>query len=447
LILKLKRINIVILIGIFCLISILIIQVNWIKKSIQIQQTNIEIHEKKDSLFIKQFTERVHIALTNVLEEITTYQKEPIQTYGAVKQVQTNYYTVDINEELQPYYLESLLKKAFYEEQIFQNFQYSIYDCFSDSIIYGRAIKYSKDSLYSYSVLNQNIDKTPLKWKKDGHYFTVYFPNISERTLLKNSEKYTPWLFVIPITIIVILFFGYSLTIINKQKRLDEIKNDFINNMTHELKTPISTISLSSEMLLKSDLTKDPDKLKRYAGIIYKENKRLEDQVNSVLNVAKLEKEKLVLNYSSFDIHELIEEAKDTFDYNQLEQSGNIELNLEASEHKIKADVVHITNVIYNLLDNAIKYSENNPRIKITTYNKGYYIVLVFKDQGIGISSENLKNIFDKFYRVPTGNLHNVKGFGLGLYYVKLIIEEHKGTIDVESTLNRGTTFTIKLPL
>jgi len=269
LILKLKRINIVILIGIFCLISILLIQVNWIKKSIQIQQTNIEIHEKKDSLFIKQFTERVHIALTNVLEEITTYQKEPIQTYGAVKQVQTNYYTVDINEELQPYYLESLLKKAFYEEQIFQNFQYSIYDCFSDSIIYGRAIKYSKDSLYSYSVLNQNIDKTPLKWKKDGHYFTVYFPNISERTLLKNSEKYTPWLFVIPITIIVILFFGYSLTIINKQKRLDEIKNDFINNMTHELKTPISTISLSSEMLLKSDLTKDPDKLKRYAGIIH----------------------------------------------------------------------------------------------------------------------------------------------------------------------------------
>ena len=423
------------------------IQVNWIKKSIQIQQTNIEIHEKKDSLFIKKFTEKVHLALSNVLEEITTYQNESTRTYGAVKQVQTNYYTVDINEELQPYYLESLLTKAFYDEQIFQDFQYSIYDCFSDSIIYSRAIKFTKDSLYSYSSSNQNIDKTPLKWKRDGHYFSVYFNDISEKTLLKDAEKYNPWLFVVPITIIVILFFGYSLTIINKQKRLDEIKNDFINNMTHELKTPISTISLSSEMLLKSDLTNDPEKLKRYAGIIYKENKRLEDQVNSVLNVAKLEKEKLVLNFTSFDIHELIEEAKDTFDFNQLEQSGNIELNLEATEHVVKADIVHITNVIYNLLDNAIKYSENNPAIKIKTFNKGNYIILEFKDQGIGISSENLKNIFDKFYRVPTGNLHNVKGFGLGLYYVKLIIEEHNGTIDVESSINKGTIFTIKLPL
>lgn len=444
---RLKKINLVILLGILCLLSILLIQVNWIKKSIAIQQTNIEIHEKKDSLFLKQFTEKSHIALSNVLEEITKYQKEPTQTYGAIKQVQTNYYTVDINEELQPYYLEFLLKKNFYEEQIFQNFQYSIYDCFSDSIVYGRAIKYTKDSLYSYSANNKSLNQKPLEWKKDGHYFTVYFPDVTERTLLNPTEKYTPWLFVLPIAFIVILFFGYTLSVINKQKRLDTIKNDFINNMTHELKTPISTISLSSEMLLNSDLTNDPEKLKRYAGIIYKENKRLEDQVNSVLNVAKLEKEKLVLNITEFDIHELIEDAKETFTYNQLEQTGNIELKLDAKKSIIKGDIVHITNVIYNLLDNAIKYSKENPTIEVETKIIGNKFLLKVKDNGIGISSENVKNIFDKFYRVPTGNLHNVKGFGLGLYYVKLIIEEHKGTIEVVSSINKGTTFSINLPI
>jgi len=444
--LKLKKINLVILIGILSLISILLIQVNWIKKSLRIQQTNIEINEKKDSLFLKQFTEKTHIALTNVLEEITKYQKGSIQSYGAVKQIQTNYYTVDINEDLQPYYLESLLKKAFYEEQIFQDFQYSIYDCFSDSIVYGKAIKFTKDSLYSQEEKKIGIANTPLEWKKDGHYFTVFFPNISETITLKNTEKYTPWIFVIPITIIVILFFGYSVTIINKQKRLDEIKNDFINNMTHELKTPISTIGLSSNMLLKTDLSKDPEKLKRYAGIIHKENKRLEAQVNNVLNLAKLEKEKITLDVSSFDLHELIEEAKDTFIHNQLEKHGSISLLLNAKNHVINGDKVHITNVIYNLLDNAIKYSSEHPIIEITTKNKENSIIVSVKDNGIGITAENIKSVFDKFYRVPTGNLHNVKGFGLGLHYVKTVIEEHNGTINIESKINNGSIFTINLP-
>jgi two-component system, OmpR family, phosphate regulon sensor histidine kinase PhoR len=430
------------------LISILLIQVNWIKKSLRIQQTNIEINEKKDSLFLKQFTERTHIALSNVLEEITKYQNGSIQSYGAVKQIQTNYYTVDINEDLQPYYLESLLKKAFYEEQIFQDFQYSIYDCFSDSIVYGKAIKFTKDSLYSQEEKKVGITNTPLEWKKDGHYFTVFFPNVSETITLKNTEKYTPWVFVIPITIIVILFFGYSVTIINKQKRLDEIKNDFINNMTHELKTPISTIGLSSNMLLKTDLSKDPEKLKRYATIINKENKRLEVQVNSVLSVAKLEQDKLSLSFSTIDMHSIIREAKNTFDFNQLENKGEIELNLKATSSLFYGDIVHLTNVIYNLLDNAIKYSKpDRTLICVTTENTNNSIKIKIEDQGIGIAPENIRSVFDKFYRVPTGNIHNVKGFGLGLYYVKLIVEYHKGSITVESELNKGTIFTITFPL
>jgi two-component system phosphate regulon sensor histidine kinase PhoR len=242
------------------------------------------------------------------------------------------------------------------------------------------------------------------------------------------------------------LFFGYTITVILRQKRLSEVKNDFINNMTHELKTPISTISLSSEMILKGDFSKDEEKLKRYATIIYKENKRLENQVERVLNVAKLDQEQLVLKKETVDLHELLEEAKDNFLFNQLEQGGEIVLQLEASPCSIYADMVHITNVVYNLLDNAIKYCDKIPAINVHTTTEKEGVSIRFEDNGLGIKREDIKLIFDKFYRVPTGNIHNVKGFGLGLFYVKLIIEAHHGKIQVKSKLGEGTTFSIWLP-
>ncbi len=236
------------------------------------------------------------------------------------------------------------------------------------------------------------------------------------------------------------------MAVILRQKRLSEIKTDFINNMTHELKTPIATIALSSEMLLRNDFSNDEEKLKRYAGIIHKENKRLETQVERVLNVAKLDKEHLVLSKELMDIHELLEEAQENINFNQSEQGVKVELNLNAESGAINADPVHITNVIYNLLDNAVKYCEIIPEIKVSTRTDKKGIVIEFTDNGIGMKREELKLIFDKFYRIPTGNLHNVKGFGLGLYYVRLIIQEHGGTIDVKSQVGKGTTFTIWLP-
>ena len=441
-----KKINIVIILGILSLGSILLIQVVWIKKSIAIQHTNIAIHQKEDSLNLKQFSEDTHIALSKVLEEITKHNKQPTDTYGAVKQLRTNYFTVDIDEELHPYYLESLLKHALYDEHVMQDFQYGIYDCFTDSIVFGNLIKHTKDNHYYSSDTLLNVSSEQLKWKNDGHYFTVYFPNIEANISNVNPESYSPWLFVVAIIIVVLFFFGYTITVIAKQKRLSEVKTDFINNMTHELKTPISTISLSSEMILKSDFSNDPERLKRYAGIIFKENKRLENQVERVLNVAKLDKQKLILQKTNLDLHQLIIEAKETFEFNQLEHEGKITLELNAINPIVFADQVHITNVVYNLLDNAIKYCKNTPEIIIrsTTEKKG--ISIEFEDNGLGIKKDDIRFIFDKFYRVPTGNLHNVKGFGLGLFYVKMIIEEHGGTIKVKSELGKGTTFYIWLP-
>jgi two-component system phosphate regulon sensor histidine kinase PhoR len=217
--------------------------------------------------------------------------------------------------------------------------------------------------------------------------------------------------------------------------------------MTHELKTPISTIGLSSEMLMRPDNLTDVNKIQRYASIIYKENKRLENQVEKVLNVAKLDREQVVLKNETIDIHEILKDVKENFEFSQEINGGKIKLVSEADNHIINGDLVHITNVFFNLIDNATKYCENEPEIAIKTKSDKKYLVVEITDNGIGISKENLQHIFEKFYRVPTGNLHNVKGFGLGLYYVKLIIEAHKGKIEVSSAPNTGTTFSCYLPI
>ena len=217
--------------------------------------------------------------------------------------------------------------------------------------------------------------------------------------------------------------------------------------MTHELKTPISTISLSSELLLRMDEENNIEKVRRYAGIIYKENKRLENQVERVLNVAKLDKDKVVLNKENFNIHELLDEVKENFEFNHSEAGGEIELQKNATNFSIQVDPVHITNVVYNLLDNAVKYCSEKPKIQIITRNEKSGLSLEITDNGLGMKREHSKLIFDKFYRVPTGNIHNVKGFGLGFYYVKLIVEAHQGKIDVKSSVGKGTTFVLWFPL
>ncbi|MFN5911105.1 MAG: sensor histidine kinase [Bacteroidota bacterium] len=442
-----RTINAVVILGILSLASIMFIQFIWIRKTIAIQQKNVSIQKREDSLNLAQFHENVNLALRNILQDISLDKGDSSDLYDAVKQVSNDSYTVDINEELHPFYLENLLKREFYAQNIRQDFQYGIYDCFTDSIVFGNLIKYKDDTVYV-----QKTDTVPeqtyanLKWKNDGHYFTVFFPTINNTDLKAEEDTMSPYLYVTLIIVLILVFFGYSLNIIIRQKRLSEIKTDFINNMTHELKTPISTIGLSSEMLMRDDFSQEPDKLKRYAGIIYKENKRLEHQVERVLNVAKLDKEQLVLKKENIDLHELLQEAKENFEINQLEQGGTIELKLEAENGTLEADSVHITNVVYNLLDNAVKYCDKVPHVTLSTRDDRKGILFEITDNGIGIRKEDQKMIFDKFYRVPTGNLHNVKGFGLGLYYVKLIIEAHSGKLEVKSTPGKGTTFTIILP-
>ena len=438
--------NTLILFGVLSIASILVVQLVWVRKTMELQDINIAIQEKEDSLNIKEFSEQSHVALRNVLEQINTNLADSSELYGAVKQIRSNRFMVDINEELQPFYLETLLKKSFYAQNINQNFVYGIYDCFTDSIVYGNLIKFSKDSLYEPSSKNQEgITSENVTIKNDGHYFTVFFPNIRAEPIVP-VKFISPWIYIGIIVLLVAFFFMYSLVIIFRQKKLSEVKNDFINNMTHELKTPISTISLSSEMLLQGGQT-SADKVKKYAGIIYDENKRLEQQVERVLNVAKLDKNELVLNKEKVDLRELLTQLKENFEAFQTEKTSQLKLNLSTTSHILLADRVHLTNVFYNLMDNAVKYSEEDIQISIKTEVSPQYISIDFSDKGIGISKDHQKAIFDKFFRVPTGNVHNVKGFGLGLYYVQLIVAGHNGKISVKSNIGEGTTFTLRFPL
>jgi len=445
---KRKQVNTVVILGLISLVSILFIQIAWIRKTLDVQRNDIEIQKKEELLNMRDFSDRTHIALRNTLEIIEGDDNAAVKFYGAVKQVRPNYFVVDIAEEIQPYYLETILKREFDNQSLNEDFIYGIYDCFSDSIVFGSRLHYSKSDGYQTEKGDEKPETSEkLAWKSDGHYFTVLFPDVKKKPINNVNLSSSPWWYMAFIIIVILVFFAFAINVILKQKRLSEIKNDFINNMTHELKTPISTIGLSSELLLRGDFSESPDKLKRYAEIIFKENKRLEDQVERVLNVAKLDKDKLTLKKSSINMHELLLDAKDSFDINQTVTGGHITLELNADKHCISADSVHINNVVYNLLDNAVKYCEKTPEVVIQTENDEEFFYLTISDNGIGIKRENQKLIFDKFYRVPTGNLHNVKGFGLGLFYVKLIVEEHNGTISVKSAPGKGTSFCIKLPL
>jgi two-component system phosphate regulon sensor histidine kinase PhoR len=276
------------------------------------------------------------------------------------------------------------------------------------------------------------------------NYLFVYFPEQHAEQLKAISNFVLPSLIL---TIIIIGIFVFTLQIILRQKKLSQIKNDFINNMTHELKTPISTISLASQMLKDNSLVHSTSTIDHISGVIFDESKRLSSQVEKVLQMAVFNEGKLKLKFTAIDLNQIISQAASNFEIRLTNSNGTLETSILAENPVINGDEVHITNVIFNLLDNAEKYSKEIPKIEILTENKGSWVIVQIRDYGIGISKENLNQIFERFYRIPTGNVHNVKGFGLGLSYVKRIVEEHHGKIKVESTVGKGTKFRIYFPV
>lgn len=250
-------------------------------------------------------------------------------------------------------------------------------------------------------------------------------------------------------TLFIMAAFYLTVRTMLRQKKVSEIKNDFINNMTHEFKTPIATISLAVDALRNEKVQKDVSKLSYFSSIIKEENQRMNRQVETILKSALMDRQEVQLNLKPLHIHQIINDVADNFILRLHEKQGNLELQLDATQDLIEGDEVHISNLVNNLMDNAVKYSKDNvpPRICVHTSSNEKYFIIRIEDNGIGMSRETVKRIFEKFYRAHTGNIHNVKGFGLGLSYVKNVVQGHEGHIKAESTLGKGSCFTIELPL
>lgn len=404
------------------IVGITITQGYWVRRAFDL---------KKD-----EFERNVTTALLNVAQQIYSFSESSPPSNNPVKQLSTNYFVVMVNSQIDATLLEFMLRTEFDKRKIQADFEYGIYDCANEKMMYG-----------NYVPINEANSKTALtkklpNWNTQGYYFGVQFPNREAQILNQMGI----WSFSSVVLLVVIVFFGYTLFVILKQKRLSEIQKDFINNMTHEFKTPIATIALSTEVLKSPDIIRQPERLLNYTTIIENENKRLKQHVERVLQMAKLDKESIELKKESVNLHDVVQEVARGMGTALQEKKIQLDLSLIAVEPVVSADRLHITNVVYNLLDNAIKYSAENPKVWISVKEAKKTMVLEVRDNGIGVKEEDQKRIFEKFYRVPTGNVHNVKGFGLGLNYVKQIVEAHRGKITLKSHLGEGCTFRIYFP-
>jgi two-component system phosphate regulon sensor histidine kinase PhoR len=348
-------------------------------------------------------------------------------------------------------FIDSLLKKEVLKLGEHQEYHYGIFSDHDSGFVVI-------DNKFTVSIMTKNLSNSGLK---KGLYNTPYTEHIFKRGdpgagrlfLYLPYRNEIIWKSLIPAAVGSILFtslilacFAYTIYIIQRQKKISDMKNDFINNMTHEFKTPIATISLASDSINNPSIITNPDKVQRFTKIIRQENTRMLGQVEKVLQLAQLEKKDLQLKFSDINIHELLHSISEHVNLQIKSKRGNLQLNLDASDPVIEGDITHISNILYNLLDNANKYTPDSPFIKVTTRNVHHGVEISIEDNGIGISRENQKYIFEKFYRVSTGNLHDVKGFGLGLSYVKVMVDAHQGQIQVKSTLGKGSTFQLYFP-
>lgn len=335
-------------------------------------------------------------------------------------------------------YLEQLIKEALSDANISNSFDFALYNAYTAHFIVEPALTGKEEILQSEYVFRLKANDKFIA----PHYLIIYFPE--ERSIFFQRMG-TMMLLIVSFILIIMIITGITLGSLYRQKRIADVKNDFINNMTHEFKTPISTISLACEAMSDPSIN-DMDVKIAYVSIIQDENNRLKKMVENILQLAQLNKGQLRMNIERFDVHELINKIINSISLQVANNQGHINSNLNAGEAHIFGDRSHIENIISNLIENAIKYSPENPEIEVRTHNEGKMLIIEIEDHGVGISGKNCKRIFQDFYRVSKGNIHDTKGYGLGLGYVKKIVSLHNGNINVKSELGKGSTFIVSLP-
>lgn len=419
-----SHIIIIILFASISLVGLTITQLFWVWNAVDLSE--------------KQHDHRIDLALEEVIDELVA-ANDPDIVFSERPVMKSTCEEITFFSVIDTVLLSQLLSKYIDYHRLDDDYEYAIVKTSNDSIIHASTPLISKS-------MKKKAHKACLSclWKEEYFHLEVFFPFQRKEVLIEMSA----WLVFSGIFILIVVFsFLYIINTIIRQKKLSEIKNDFINNMTHEFKTPISTISLAAEVLLHSNTDSSSDRVKKYSKIIFDENTRMRTQVERVLQVARLDRDEFILSKSEFDFHQLVRNAVENLCLEQCEEHTTVNYHLEADRHNLNADEMHIRNIVVNLVDNAIKYTTNGTCIDIVTRNKDKGITLSIEDNGIGMTQEATRHIFDKFYRVPTGNIHNVKGFGLGLYYVKNMVDAHGGSIEVNSELNKGSRFEVYLPL
>lgn len=416
---KAKKINFIIILGLIAIVGILAAQLVWTKQAFNLEE--------------KKFSQKVHVALLEVVKKLYESTNNDLPSENPVEKISNDYYYVNIANDFDPIILEHYLKSEFKKAGISTDFEYAMYNCQSDVMVYGNYISLSDDSK---SKPTFNFPKN----KNLVYYFAIRFPN--ETGYLFSSLRF--WFILSIALIIILLVYVYSIFTIIQQKKYSELQRDFINNMTHEFKTPLSSILIASNYLLKQEKIHEDEKLGKYTKIIIDQSNKLNQHIEKILNIAKHDNSPQELNKSELSIIPIINNVIENI---QLKYENiNISIETQLNEYTILADEFHFINLVYNLLDNSIKYCDEKPTIKINLLQEKGFKKIEFSDNGIGISTKELSLIFDKFYRSPNSKDSQVNGLGLGLYYIKKIVDLHKWKIQATNNHTKGMTFTILIP-
>ncbi|TXG38839.1 sensor histidine kinase [Seonamhaeicola maritimus] len=413
-----KTIRLIIAIMLLTLGALFVTQGYWFNKSFRLEE--------------RQFDEKLNVALRNVADRLLKQDNDSLSRIAPVVKLSSNEFYVRTECYFNIKSLDSILKNEFSIRDIDINYDYLILKSVSNEIILGNTLSSAFDTSEAAC-----LERT------DGR------ENVDFKVRVNNKTTYLLgamgiWMYSSITLLLVLAVFTFIVISIIKGKKLALLKKDFVNNMTHELKTPIANISVASEALRNKEMNEV--KRKQYADIIYKENEKLHGLVDKVMQISSLEKEEDTFSFEELNIHEIISTITSSFGPVVLSKNGIINHDLKANNFKVIGDKTHLSNAISNLIDNAIKYSNNVLEIVVKSKNRKDGILLEITDKGIGVAKENQHKIFDRFFREESGDLHNTKGYGLGLSYVKFIVEKHNGAITFNSAKDLGSTFSIFLP-
>lgn len=416
---KISKLNGVIIIGLIAIIGILVAQLLWTKQAYSLEE--------------KKFSQKVHVALIEVARKLYEGTNHDLPSGNPVSKISNDYYVVNIDNDFEPSILEYYLKTEFARIDLRTDFEYAMYNCRSDEMVYG-----------NYVSLTDKVEKTHTvsfpKHKNFIYYFAIRFPN--EQTYLFSSLRF--WFVLSAALVVILLVYVYSIVTILQQKKYSELQRDFINNMTHEFKTPLSSILIASNYLSAQPQIASDEKMSRYARIIMDQSNKLNSHIGEILSIAKSDSVAMAMDKNPVNVTEILREAAE----NMMLKHENLSVVVATERDFVMvADAFHFTNIVYNLLDNSVKYCDGSPAVTIRLSEMHHALLIEFSDNGIGLPEKKLAYVFEKFYRIPSQKSNEVNGFGLGLYYVKKICKLHNWKISVRNNPGKGITVALLIPL